>query len=310
MNKLTIKINKKIAEKDRLLVGGKGLPLIDLKSKNIPIPSGFIVTTEAHGLFLKESNLDRDIKRLASHSKFKNIQTLIKRASMPDKLLSKIETELEQSRIESYAVRSSANVEDSSSNSWAGVFESYINIPRSKVIDHIKQCWASIFNPRAVDYSGSLSNLLSIRMAVIVQQSINCGVSGVCFTKDPLDDKKDDIRIEAVFGLGESLVQGEVTPDKYTVERERNIILKVFVNPQKIMHTFKQKSGTKTVQIKPTYKQKLSGKEIKDLAKLSQNIENFYNVGQDIEWCKKGNIFYIVQSRPIISNRPDQEGSE
>ena len=138
-------------------------------------------------------------------------------------------------------------------------------------------------------------------MAVVVQQSIDSEVSGVCFTRDPLDEDEDDIRIEAIFGLGEFLVQGQVTPDRYVVERGSEIILEVFVHPQEKIYTTNKVGGTRTIAAKPNYRQKLSGKEIKQLATLAERIEKIYKSGQDIEWCKKDGNLYIVQSRPITT---------
>lgn len=301
MKNLLVSFNEKIKNKERSLVGGKGLPLIELSKKNIPIPNGFVVTTKAYDLFLAENNLPKKIKRLSLASKWQGAQDLILNANIPQELEGQINAQLQALHIDRYAVRSSANVEDSKNKSWAGEFESYLNVSPKEVLCFMKKCWASVFSPHVVAYADSVEKLLSIKMAVVVQQSINSDVSGVCFTRDPLDEEKDDIRIEAILGLGELLVQGQVTPDRYTIERNDGILLEVFVRPQEKKHTTSKNGGTKTVAIKPNYKQKLSGKEIKYLAKLAQKIEKIYRNGQDIEWCKKDKDLYILQSRPITT---------
>lgn len=277
------------------------MPLITLCKKNIPIPEGFVVTTEAYDLFLAENNLLEKIKSLSLNSEWKKAQDLILNSNVPQELAGQIHEQLKVLGIGRYAVRSSANVEDSKSKSWAGEFESYLNVPPKEILESIKKCWASVFSQRVVSYADSAEELLSIKMAVVVQQSIDSEVSGVCFTRDPLDEEEDDIRIEAIFGLGEFLVQGQVTPDRYVLERDSNIILEVFVHPQEKIYTTNKAGGTKIIATKPHYRQKLSGKEIKQLAILAQQIEKIYKGGQDIEWCKRNGNLYILQSRPITT---------
>jgi len=301
MKKLLIPFNKKIKADEKRLVGGKGLPLIELNNRGISIPEGFVITTEAYDLFLTENNLLEKIKDLSLASEWQKVQELIFRANMPKELEGQINMQIQTLHIDRYAVRSSANVEDSKSKSWAGEFESYLNIPSKEILNYVMKCWASVFSPRVIAYADSIENFLSIKMAVVIQQSIDSDISGVCFTRNPLDEDEDNISIEAIFGLGELLVQGQVTPDRYTVERRSGIILDIFVHPQEKMHTTSRNGGTKTITIKPNYRQKLSGKEIKHLARLAQKIEKIYKNGQDIEWCIKKDNLYILQSRPITS---------
>ena len=301
MKKLLIPFSENIKDSKKHLVGGKGLPLITLRKKNIPIPDGFVVTTEAYDLFLAENNLLEKIKGLSLDSEWKKAQDIILNSNIPQELADQIHKQLETLDVDRYAIRSSANVEDSKNKSWAGEFESYLNVLQNDVLGYIKKCWASVFSQRVVAYTNSAKELLSIKMAVVVQKSIDSEVSGVCFTRNPLDQDENDIRIEAVFGLGEFLVQGQVTPDRYVVERRSGIILEIVVQPQEKRYTTSKAGGTRTISTKPNYRQKLSGQEIKRLATLAERIEKIYKSGQDIEWCKKGANLYILQSRPITT---------
>ncbi|MDP3769733.1 MAG: PEP/pyruvate-binding domain-containing protein [bacterium] len=313
MNDLLVEIDQGFSTRDRRLVGGKGLALIELSQRKIPVPPGFVLTTNAYDLFLRENDLGQRISGISVTENLEGVLGGIRKAvldaPMPEELLSGIELFVKRSKIKRYAVRSSADVEDSAKKSWAGVFESYLNVPQSGVVNATKRCWASVFSSTVVRYAKSLGQIPRIKMAVIVQESINSDVSGVCFTRDPLDNKKDDIRIEAVFGLGEALVQGKVTPDSYAVERGSNVILEINVQPQKIAYVNKKSGGTKLVALKPRYNQKLPGEEIIRLVTIAQTIENGYGVGQDIEWCKKGGNMYILQSRPITSGNQKQRQS-
>lgn len=257
------------------LVGGKAFSLIILSKNGITVPGGFVVNCNVFEEFSNEK--------------------------MSQSLIFEIESKIKKVGARRYAVRSSANIEDASENSWAGQFESYLNVPSQKVIKNIKKCWTSVFNDRVIGY-GDKKNLSKIKMAVIVQESIDSDVSGACFTRNPLDKNDKNIFIEAVWGLGEILMQGKTIPDRYEVERRSNIILNADVNKQNVICKTLKNGGIKIMPIKKIFKQKLSGKEIIYLAKMAQKIEKIYRKGCDIEWCKKGNNIYILQARPITTS--------
>lgn len=316
MNNITLDIRQKNINNISLkMVGGKAYSLMLLAKNRIPLPNGFVVTSYAYERFLEENNLIGTLQSIGSAGDnsvteiLTKIQKSIINGRMPAILLTEIETKINKFNYKRYAIRSSANVEDASNDSWAGQFESYLNVPQKEIIKYIKKCWASVFSDRVINYAGGINVLSAIKMAVIVQESIASDVSGVCFTRDPLGLKKnplsitnnDNILIEAVFGLGELLVQGNIIPDSYEVKRHSNIILEANVNEQKIAYKALKNGGTVLGPIKNTFKQKLSGEEIVKLTKIAQKIEKIYKKGCDIEWCKNDGKISILQARPITT---------
>ncbi len=311
MNKYIIEIKRNKAISSSIQkIGGKAMSLAIMAKHGINMPRGIVVGVNAYDLFLKENNLIGAIDKMSKLSSKKavfcaaeKIQKIILTSKIPDDIVSEINLWIQTSNIKRYAVRSSANVEDAAKRSWAGQFDSYLNVPSSMITINIRKCWASVFNSRVVNYASSIKSISSIKMAVIVQESLDCEVSGVCFTKNPLMSNDKNILIEAVFGLGELLVQGEAVPDTYKIERGSNIITEADVNEQKIIYAGVRKGGSKSMRIKRTFKQKISGREMIDLTKIALKIEKIYNKGCDIEWCKKGNKMYILQARPITTGK-------
>ncbi|MFZ3074488.1 MAG: PEP/pyruvate-binding domain-containing protein [Minisyncoccales bacterium] len=307
MTKFTVKLNQKTIDQNILkYVGGKAYSLIILAKNKIPSPNGFVVNSCAYDQFLKENNLT-DITDNLNEASLNDIRHIVAKAkksiligNFSKDLVSEIKIRVKQCAAKRYAVRSSANVEDAHEQSWAGQFESYLNVRPEEVVGSIKKCWSSIFSEKVVSYAATARRISSIKMAVIVQENIESDVSGVCFTKNPITGD-NDILIEAVFGLGELLVQGQAVPDSYEVERGSNIILEVDVNDQFLIYESLKNGGTRIKKIKNTFKQKLTGKEIVNLAKMAVKIEKIYGKGCDIEWCKKNGNLYILQSRPITT---------
>ncbi len=304
MRKYTIEINKEPIDSSAVkLVGGKAFPFFELKRKNIKIPDGFVVTTNAYRHFFEKNNLYSyfNIKKI-DQKKINSLKNSIISSTFPEEVKSEIYDKMNSLKGKSLAVRSSANIEDSENKSWAGEFDSYINITAKDVLLSIKRCWASILNKRAIDYAGGISNISKIEMAILIQETIISDVAGVCFTRNPLDKNDDDIRIEAVFGFGDLLVQGEVVPDSYLVEKNSNLILEVIVHKQNLISKVSKNGELKVLPLKGDYIQKLSNKDIVNLSKIISKVEKIHGKGRDIEWCKTKEKFFILQSRPIVEN--------
>lgn len=303
----------KMTPQSRSQVGGKAFPLFELASEKIPVPGGFVVTTDAYTSFLDDNHLRSDFvqivksKRVVDHALINSLRKNIINATFSKELESEIKDAMQLCRFRQFAVRSSADIEDSSKKSWAGGFDTYLNVPQKAVLHAIKKCWSSLLNSKAIEYAGDISKLVDARMAVLIQESIESEVSGICFTRDPLHREEDDIRIEAIFGLGELLVQGEIIPDRYLVERKSNIILEIIVHEQTRARRALRGGETKLVSLKKGYRQKLSGREIVELARIAQRIEKINGFGRDIEWCKKRDQLYILQSRPITTGIHEKE---
>jgi len=259
-------------------VGGKGASLGEMTKAGIQIPSGFIVTAQAHKKFINES-MPVDIE---------------------DEILKNFD-ELGAQRV---AVRSSAITEDSSQSSWAGQLETYLNVSRNDLISKIRECWNSIKSERALSYAEN-QNLSEedLFVAVIVQKMVESKSSGVMFTVNPITKDENEIMIEAGFGLGELLVQGLITPDNFIVDKQTLKIKNKDIQSQDTMLVFQD--GMNKEIIVPEEKkneQSISDEIVKDLAGIGKKIEAHYGKPQDIEWGIDGQSkIWILQSRPITT---------
>jgi pyruvate,water dikinase len=237
------------------------------------------------------------------------LRDLILKGEMSEDIEGEILGAFRKSRAKYVAVRSSATTEDSKIDSWAGELETYLNTTKENLIENVKKCWASLFTPRTLFYRAK-RNLMDkrISVAVVVQKMIQSEVSGVCFTVHPVTKDRNQMVIEACWGLGEILVQGKITPDSYVIDKSKikmqrsKFILDKNINPQEKM-IIRANSGTKEIKVpeEKIKKQKLTENQIKKLAKICLKIENHYKDPQDIEWAFENNKFYIVQTRPITA---------
>ena len=259
------------------LVGGKGLALGKLVQAGFPVPSGFVVTTEAFGKFAGTTPDDSFIDRLLT-----------------------VFNELHLKRV---AVRSSAIAEDSSSASWAGQLETYLNVDRDDLVEAIKKCWESINSKRAQRYAVKQNaDKASLRVAVVVQAMVDSQVAGVMFTANPLTGNRDELMIEASYGLGEMIVQGEVTPDNYIVNKKNGEVVAKTINQKDKMMLWREGSNVVvSVPESQLNQQALPDGKISRLAKLGMKIEDYFGAPQDVEWCLQDSRLLIVQARPITT---------
>jgi len=310
-----------ISKDDIPFVGGKGANLGELTNANIPVPPGFVVTARAYFNFLKSNRLDNKIKSLFKNlnpedSKALNyasraMQKFIKETDFPFELEKKIAAAYQKLCHKHgkgnlfVAVRSSATAEDLPQASFAGQQETFLNIVgASEVAKAVRKCWASLFEPRAVYYRIiNHFDHMKVGIAVPVQIMIQSVKSGVLFTADPVLNDKKTIIIDAAYGLGEVVVLGAVSPDRYKVNKEDLKIIEknVFKQTWKIAKVGKINKHV-AIPKQEQEKQKISDKEITELAKIGRSIEEHYQKPQDTEWAidEKGKI-YFVQSRPITT---------
>ena len=308
-----IKYFREIGSKDISIAGGKGANLGELVKIRMPVPEGFVISSQAFEKFLKETSIDTEIQADLDRIDLENIESVRKNSKILKNLIlgKKVPRDLAEEVFKSFdrlgtelvAVRSSAIAEDSKSNSWAGELETYLNTQKENLLENIKKCWASLFTPRAILYWFRKElNPNLIPLAVIVQKMVQSEVSGVCFTTHPVTKDKNQMVVEAVWGLGEALVSGKITPDNYVIRKSDYILLEKHVSIQEKMlkrgdHTNIWAKIPKARISNP----KLSDQQIKKLAKICLKIEKHFGTPQDIEWAiKKGEIF-TLQSRPITT---------
>jgi pyruvate,water dikinase len=314
-----IKDFKEISKENVLIAGGKGANLGELMKIGVPVPPGFVVLASAFERFLEENDINVEIEMVWKKMKVEDIESveesseilrdLILKGKMPRDIENEILNAFKKLKAKYVAVRSSATAEDSKIDSWAGELETYLNTTKENLIENVKKCWASLFTPRALFYRAR-RNLMDkkVSVAVVVQKMVQSEVSGVCFTVHPVTKDRNQMVIEACWGLGEILVQGRITPDSYVIDKSKiknqrsKFILDKNINPQEKM-IVRANGGTKEVRVpkEKIGRQKLSDDRIKKLAKICLKIENHYKDPQDIEWAFENNKFYIVQTRPITA---------
>ncbi|MDO8497129.1 MAG: phosphoenolpyruvate synthase [bacterium] len=322
------------------LVGGKGANLGEMTNAHLPIPYGFIVTSHAYFLFIKESNLQPKINELLKNINCENphelhqasihIQELILRAPIPEEFMNQIIeyyadlplkeeqylkrniTDLKKGlhKIKSLyvqplvAVRSSATAEDLPGASFAGQQDTYLNVKGDQHLLHkVRECWASLFTERAIYYRHNQGfDHFKVGLAAVVQRMAQSDKSGIAFSIDPVTNDKTKIVIEAIYGLGEYIVQGKVTPDHYEVDKRSFIILKKDIKFQNLKYI---KAGIDNKEVRLSREEgsqkKLSDEEIIKVALLVKEIEHHYYFPQDIEWAIEKDKVFIVQSRPITT---------
>lgn len=329
---------KELSKKDIPIVGGKGANLGEMYNHGFPIPPGFCVTSEAFKLFLKETKLGHkiyslldgldveDSAKLAEASS--QIQEMITNAKMPEIIKSYIEESyknldvdldvyklagkgaldfIKAGRNYSYvAVRSSATAEDLPEASFAGQQKTFLNIKGVvNVIDAVQQCWASLFTARAIYYrTKNHFPHNKVYIAVVVQKMINSEKAGVAFSINPATNNKEEIMIEAGFGLGEAVVSGSITPNTYIVDKKNYKIKDIKLSEQEWAY-YRDVNLERTVKRRLSEKkgkeQVLSEDEIRKLARIIHKIEDHYEVPQDIEWAIEEGRMFIVQSRPVTT---------
>ena len=285
----------------------------------IPVPPGFVVLSDAFEFFIRETKLIAEIDAALSKVNHKEmesiesasemIQELIHKAKMPEVLEKEITDSFKNLDVEFVAVRSSATAEDGTENAWAGQLDSFLNTKRENVLENVQKCFASLFTPRAIFYrfEKGLHNT-HISVAVVIQKMVNSEKSGIAFSVHPVTEDRNQMIIEASWGLGEAIVSGQITPDSYVVEKEPRNILDINI-AEKSKGLFRVVTGGnewKEISEKLANEQCLSGKEIIDLSELILRIENHYGFPCDIEWAFEKGKFYITQSRPITTlNKKD-----
>lgn len=304
MNKLFLPINK-ISKLDFILCGGKGANLGELTKIGMPVPKGFVITTEVYKEFVRKNEIKTDLKdtQVKDQETVSLISDKLQKLILDGKVNPSLRREIlnysKELKSRLVAVRSSATAEDAARTSWAGQLSTFLNIRKEDLVNNIKLCWASLFNPRAIFYRATQGLLATdVAVAVIIQDMVNAEVSGIAFTTHPVTKDSNMILIEAGFGLGEAIVSGMVTPDKYLVNKKDLTIYDYKIGKQKKMVTEK---GIFDIPVENQSRRKLREEKAIELAKLCIKIENHYGIPQDIEWAIKENGLFILQSRPVTA---------
>ena len=278
-----IKRFSEINENDLLLVGGKGLNLGKLMGAGFQVPSGFCITTDAYHLSVE--NLSEQ-----------NVHS-VKEVALETELVDSIQKARTELQTDTVAVRSSATAEDLETASFAGQQDTFLNVQSEELLDAIKGCWASLWSERAITYrrTQGISDE-GLAMAVVIQEMCQADVSGVLFTVSPFN--KNVSIIEANWGLGESVVSGDITPDSFQISRETGEVLQRTVATKHEMIT---SSGVSEVSTEQQNIPSLTDTQLEELVQLGLQVERTYGQPMDIEWAISNEKFVLLQARSITT---------
>jgi len=308
-----------VGKADVDVAGGKGANLGELVRAGLPVPPGFIVTSAAYRNFLNGSGAASEIGDRLHDVDITNpqhlqvtsvgIRQLLTAAPVPEEVATAVAAAHQRMNAVPVAVRSSATAEDTAEASFAGQQSTFLNVTAEQLVDAVRDCWASLFEPQAIAYRRRRGiEHLDVKIAVVVQRMVQSHRAGVAFTVHPVTGDRGSIVIEAVVGLGEAAVSGVVTPDLYVVNKGTLAIEERNIGHQDRKLVRRESSGPGEeangwvpVAMPEAGSQKLSDTEITELAAIACRIEEHYGTAQDIEWAEEAGEFYIVQARPVTT---------
>ncbi len=291
-------------------VGGKGFNLSKLHHFGFLVPKGVVLSDDAYKLFVEENSLFDDISNIEKTITLENIMCdqsvkllndlhqKVLNATLPNKILSELENIEFLSH--SLAVRSSATNEDSQEHSFAGIFESYLNVNGiDNLSNAIIKCYASLWTLQALSYQIGKQTSNSA-MAVVIMKMATATASGVSFSCNPTNGSEESIIINANFGYGKSIVDGKIEPDSYSYNIENYTINQKQIG-SKSGKTVLLEEGTSFKTEDKNGQQVLTDEQIQTLALLSKTVFETFDVHQDIEWVYDGKDFILVQARAITN---------
>jgi pyruvate,water dikinase len=325
------------------LVGGKNANLGVMMQAGIRVPPGFAVTTEAYKVFILSRGIWQEIQLLLANLDPQDIATLgetgaairhlITSAEIPKALVDEIrasyKTLSERCDMEDVpvAVRSSATAEDLPGASFAGQQDSFLWVRGADaVVESTLKCWASLFTDRAIAYRAKMGfPAARVKISVGIQKMVNARTAGIMFTVDPVTGNRSKIVIEANWGLGESIVQGMIAPDRYVVDKDTlDIGKEIGVKTRKVVpvgggvlspalsKTEGLSKGGTTLEVVPPGERHIScltREEVRELAELAKAVEGHYKSPQDTEWAIDYDLafpenIFMLQSRPVTVMGP------
>jgi pyruvate,water dikinase len=297
-------------------VGGKGASLSALAAAGFQVPPGFCVTAGAYRHFSVANGLDSRIEAIIKGVDAAQpnsvarasveIEGLVAESPLPSDLQAAV-TEAYRSLMARHdmacAVRSSAVSEDSAAASFAGLYETYLNVRGEQdILDCLHRCYVSLWAERAVGYRVRNGGGHDEAMAVVIMGLVPADVSGIAFTAHPVTGSRDTVVINSSWGLGEAIVSGRVTPDSFLVTKGTWQIVEREIYP-KTLATHPDGSGTTDVPVERSMQNQpsLTDDQVAQVAKLAAGVEAHYGSPQDVEWALAGGELYLLQARPITT---------
>jgi pyruvate,water dikinase len=283
--------------------GGKGASLARMSALGLPVPPGFVIPAGALADALPDGGAE--LRALAARQDAEAAQELVRTVTL--------DAGLREEVLRSYAelgpgdvpvaVRSSACAEDSEAASFAGQQETYLHVRGGdQVRARIRDCWASFFSERALFYRAEKGSLDDLDMAVVVQRMVAADLAGVLFTCDPVRKRRDRMVVEAVLGLGEAVVSGQVTPDHYVLTRQGEV-KKAHVHRQPYAIVAAEAGGVEERPLDADVggARKVGDDVLAELARIGDDLEERLGTPQDIEWAVQDGRIYVLQARPVTT---------
>lgn len=300
-------------------VGRKGFSLFELKDMDVPVPEFFVISSHVYDKFVSASLL-RDSEKLLENKKNPEEEEVLSSfrrtefdADFVEELVSAY-TRLSGFTDAWVSVRSSVVFPSSPETSFSGVFVTELNVRGVKnILDSVRKIYSSLFTDDVVAYASTRGiNLSDVKLAVVVQRMVQAEVSGVSFTVDPITQDPSKLSIEAVFGLGDSISLGELTPDTYLLEKKDLTVLEKRISPQewmkvRVIGKSESKSGVEKIKISNnwSHRQKLEDRYLKEVSKIALIVENKVRKAQNIEWVMAGGKIWILQSKDLYEREND-----
>ncbi|HHH41080.1 MAG TPA: hypothetical protein ENK56_03640, partial [Chloroflexi bacterium] len=289
-----------IAEDDGSRVGSKALRLAQMARAGLPVPPALCLTTDAYRSFLEAHVPPNDDPDPAT----------LREAEVPPEVARAIE-EACAALSGPLAVRSSATAEDLPGASFAGQYDTFLNVVGLEgLLEAVRTCWAAPWGERARAYAARHGlDPRQVQMAVLIQQQVPAEAAGVLFSLNPLTGREEEMLIEAVWGLGEPLVAGEATPDRYVVNPYDRRVLRRDLADHPTMRTPAPEGGTAEVPTPPERRGRpvLEDDQLLELAELGYRVQALYGTPQDVEWALADGRFYLLQTRPLTAFQFDPE---
>lgn len=281
------------------MIGSKAWNLSAMLREGFPVPAGFVLTSSAFQQFLRANDL-------LAHRHLADFVDVFMRAAIPAAIVEELQsyyTSLHQNEIYAVAVRSSSALEDLTSASFAGQYETFLNVRSfNELLLSIKRCWFSFFSPLVQEYASHQHiSLDSLNMGILVQGMIAADVSGVIFSKNPVTNNEQEIMINASYGLGEGVVSGLVTPDLFLLDKKSGHVTREL--GLKEVKVVPSDSGIETIETNVEEQEAfcMSDEEITAIGQLTRQVERYYSKPVDIEFAVANRQLFVLQVRPITT---------
>lgn len=318
-NNATVPFARRLAEVGdgaRAVIGGKAAGLARMLAAGIPVPRGYVVTTDAYIDFVEANELEPIMDAIVRDVDFdspdsveaasKAARAAILGAAVPASVREAVVAFYEEVGGDTFvAVRSSGIAEDMGDASFAGLYDSFLDVRGdANVVEAVQKCWASLWTARCLSYRHRLGiGHREALVAVVVQEMVDADTAGVLFTANPLNARTDEVVVNATWGLGEAIASGVVTPDEYVLDQE-TLAVKRKVLGSKTLKITRSDTGQGTQELENSASERnafsLSDGEVGALATVGRlAVELAGGIPQDLEWARNDGQFYILQSRDI-----------